>query len=72
MSATAIYEKEQSAPNIETPTSQMTNDQITAAYQKGTETGLKYETVNIEPIEGMTQDMIRGVDISSYIALKNA
>ncbi|WP_311408492.1 glycosyl hydrolase 53 family protein, partial [Liquorilactobacillus uvarum] len=72
VSATAIYEKEQSAPNIETPTSQMTNDQITAAYQKGTETGLKYETVNIEPIEGMTQDMIRGVDISSYIALKNA
>ncbi|KRM96760.1 hypothetical protein FC19_GL000276 [Liquorilactobacillus aquaticus DSM 21051] len=72
VSATAIYEKEQSVPNAEIPTSKMTSDQITAAYQTGTETGLKYENVNIKPIEGMKQDTIRGVDISSYIALKNA
>ena len=56
----------------ETPTSKKTADEITAAYQTGSETGLKYESVKVEKIPGMTDDMIRGVDISTYQALVNA
>ena len=49
----------------ETPTSKKTADEITAAYQNGTETGLKYESVKVEKIPGMTDDMARGVDVST-------
>ncbi|KRL00874.1 glycosyl hydrolase 53 family protein [Liquorilactobacillus capillatus] len=72
VSAEAVYDVVKPTENTATPTSKMTNDQITAAYKNGTETGLKYEQVTIKPIAGMTKDMARGVDISSYIALKNA
>lgn len=54
------------------PTSQMTADEITLAYKTGTDTGLRYEHVKVEPIKGMTDDMIRGVDVGSYQALVNA
>lgn len=46
----------------ETPTSKKTSDEITAAFQTGDETGLKYESVKVEKIAGMTKDIIRGVD----------
>lgn len=54
------------------PTSQMTADEIALAYKTGTDTGLRYEHVKVEPIKGMTDDMIRGVDVGSYQALVNA
>ena len=54
------------------PTSQMTADEINLAYKTGTDTGLRYEHVKVEPIKGMTDDMIRGVDVGSYQALVNA
>lgn len=41
-------------------------------YEYGGEPGLKSQKVNIKKINGMTKDMIRGVDVSSYISLKNA
>ena len=54
------------------PTSQMTDEQIDLAYKTGTNTGLRYDAVTVKPIEGMTDDMIRGVDIGSYQSLINA
>ena len=54
------------------PTSQMTDEQIDLAYKTGTNTGLRYYAVTVRPIEGMTEDMIRGVDIGSYQSLINA
>ena len=54
------------------PTSQMTDEEIDLAYKTGTDTGLRYDSVKVEPIEGMTDDMIRGVDIGSYQSLINA
>ena len=54
------------------PTSQMTDEQIDLAYKTGTNTGLRYDAVTVKPIEGMTEDMIRGVDIGSYQSLINA
>ena len=56
----------------ETPTSKKPADEITAAYQNGTETGLKYESVKVEKIPGMTDDMARGVDVSTYQAMLKA
>ncbi|WP_244661447.1 glycosyl hydrolase 53 family protein, partial [Lactobacillus nasalidis] len=56
----------------ETPTSKKTADEITAAYQNGTETGLKYESVKVEKIPGMSDDMARGVDVSTYQAMLKA
>lgn len=55
-----------------TPASAKTRDQIDLAYQTGAETGLQYDRVNVEKLPGMTDDMIRGVDVSSYQALLNA
>lgn len=55
-----------------TPASDKTKDQINLAYQTGSETGLRYDRVNVEKLPGMTDDMIRGVDVSSYQALLNA
>lgn len=56
----------------ETPSSKKSADEITAAYQNGTETGLKYESVKVEKIPGMTDDMARGVDVSTYQAMLKA
>ena len=52
----------------ETPTSKKTSNEITAAFQ----TGLKYESVKVKKIAGMTKDIIRGGDISTYQSLINA
>lgn len=52
-----------------TPTSKKTADEVALAYQNGTETGARYETVKVDPIPNMKQDTIRGVDVSSYLAL---
>ena len=54
------------------PASEKSADQINLAYETGSETGLQYDKVKIEPVQGVTNDMIRGVDISSYEALLNA
>ena len=64
----------ETTPNVSNgkPTSQMTADEIALAYKTGTDTGLRYEHVKVEPIKGMTDDMIRGVDVGSYQALVNA
>lgn len=60
----------ENAPAIdETPESKKTADEISLAYQKGTETGARYDTVKVQPIANMKQDTIRGVDISSYQSL---
>ena len=52
--------------------SQKTDSQLDLAYQTGSETGTRYDKVTVEKLPGMTEDMIRGVDISSYQALVNA
>lgn len=54
-----------------TPESQKSVDEVKLAYQTGGETGARYETVKVEPINNMNQETIRGVDVSSYIALIN-
>ena len=41
-------------------------------YKYGDDTGLKQQKVTINKVENMTDSTIRGIDISSYIALKNA
>lgn len=41
-------------------------------YKYGDDTGLKDQKVNINKIRNMTASTIRGMDISSYISLKNA
>ena len=41
-------------------------------YQYGTENSLKDEEVTFTKIDGMTKDTVKGVDVSSYIALENA
>jgi arabinogalactan endo-1,4-beta-galactosidase len=70
--ATLVYGEEQgtATPAVnETPASLKSSTEIELAYQKGTESGSRYETVKVEPIDGMKQDTIRGVDLSSYLAL---
>ena len=42
------------------------------SYKYGDDTGLKNKKVNINKIHNMTASTIRGMDISSYISLKNA
>ncbi len=41
-------------------------------YQYGGDTGLKDQKVTIQKVAGMTDSAIRGMDIGSYIALKEA
>lgn len=41
-------------------------------YEYGDDTGLKEQKVTINKIPGMSDSTIRGVDIGSYLALKNA
>lgn len=70
--ATLVYgsEKGSQTENVNmTPTSKKTADEVALAYQNGTETGARYETVKVDPIPNMKQDTIRGVDVSSYLAL---
>lgn len=73
-SATLTYGNavQPSTTTDETPASQKTDKEIALAYQTGSETGLRYDSVKVEKIPGMTDDTIRGVDISSYQALVNA
>lgn len=70
--ATLTWGAAKSAAISHIPASAKTNDQINLAYQTGAETGLQYDRVNVEKLPGMTDDMIRGVDVSSYQALVNA
>ena len=42
------------------------------SYKYGDDTGLKSQKVTIRKVSKMTDSTIRGMDISSYIALKNA
>lgn len=70
--ATLVYGSEMGSntKNVdETPTSKKSADEVSLAYQNGTETGARYETVKVDPIPNMKQDTIRGVDVSSYLAL---
>ncbi|MCC4326793.1 glycosyl hydrolase 53 family protein [Limosilactobacillus reuteri] len=70
--ATLVYGQETGTetPAVnETPASKKSADDISLAYQNGTESGAQYDTVKVSPIEGMKQDTIRGVDVSSYLAL---
>lgn len=41
-------------------------------YKYGDDTGLKQQKVTISKVKNMTDSTIRGIDISSYTALKNA
>ena len=41
-------------------------------YKYGDDTGLKQQKVTINKVANMTDSTIRGIDISSYVALKNA
>ena len=41
-------------------------------YEYGGEPGLKAQKVKIKKIDGMTKDMIRGVDVGSYKELQEA
>lgn len=50
----------------------MTAQEVEDAFKNGTETGLRFEQVKVNKVNGMTDEMIRGVDIGSYLALKNA
>src|SRR5699024_7026388 len=72
--ATLVYGKAEDTTTTEStkPSTEMTADEITNAFKNGTETGLRYDKVVVTPIKGMTNDMIRGVDISSYKSLENA
>ncbi|WKB70603.1 glycosyl hydrolase 53 family protein [Ligilactobacillus ruminis] len=65
-------DNENNAPKKGKPTSQMTAQEVEDAYKNGTETGLRFEQVKVKKVDGMTDEMIRGVDIGSYLALKNA
>ena len=72
--ATLVYGKAEDTTTTEStkPSTEMTADEITNAFKNGTETGLRYDKVVVTPIKEMTNDMIRGVDISSYKSLENA
>ncbi|MCC4440905.1 glycosyl hydrolase 53 family protein [Limosilactobacillus reuteri] len=64
--------KTSSDSNDQVPASEKTSKELQLAYQTGSETGLQYDSVKVEKIPGMTDDMIRGVDVSSYQSLLNA
>lgn len=72
--ATLVYGKAEDTTTTEStqPSTEMTADEITNAFKNGTESGLRYDKVVVTPIKGMTNDMIRGVDITSYKSLENA
>ena len=72
--ATLVYGKASVTSNDEStkPSTEMTAQEVTDAFKNGTETGLRYDKVVVKPIEGMSEDMIRGVDISSYKSLEDA
>ncbi|WP_289700943.1 glycosyl hydrolase 53 family protein, partial [Lactobacillus taiwanensis] len=72
--ATLVFGQETGTNTNESkvPASERTNEQLDLAYKTGTNTGLRYDSVKVEKIPGMTDDMIRGVDVSSYQVLINA
>ena len=72
--ATLVFGQETGTNSNESkvPASERTDEQLDLAYKTGTDTGLRYDSVKVEKIPGMTDDMIRGVDVSSYQALINA
>ncbi len=72
--ATLVFGQETGtkANESKVPASERTDEQLDLAYKTGTDTGLRYDSVKVEKIPGMTDDMIRGVDVSSYQALINA
>lgn len=65
-------DNENAVPKKGKPTNQMTAQEVEDAFKNGTETGLRFEQVKVNKVNGMTDEMIRGVDIGSYLALKNA
>ena len=72
--ATLVFGQETGTNSNESkvPASERTDEQLDLAYKTGTNTGLRYDSVKVEKIPGMTDDMVRGVDVSSYQALINA
>ena len=72
--ATLVFGQETGtkANESKVPASERTDEQLDLGYKTGTNTGLRYDSVKVEKIPGMTDDMIRGVDVSSYQALINA
>ena len=72
--ATLVFGQETGTNTNESkvPASERTDEQLDLAYKTGTDTGLRYDSVKVEKIPGMTDDMVRGVDVSSYQALINA
>lgn len=70
--ATLTWGAAKSTANDKTPASQKTAEELNLAYKTGTDTGLRYDSVTVEKIPNMSDDMIRGVDISSYQSLINA
>ena len=72
--ATLVFGQETGTNSNESkvPASERTDEQLDLAYKTGTDTGLRYDSVKVEKIPGMTDDMVRGVDVSSYQALINA
>ena len=54
------------------PANEMTAEEIKASYENGTNTGLSQVGVNVGPVKGMKENTIRGVDVSSYLALRDA
>ena len=72
--ATLVFGQETGTNSNESkvPASERTDEQLDLAYKTGTNTGLRYDSVKVEKIPGMIDDMVRGVDVSSYQALINA
>ncbi|WP_373892434.1 glycosyl hydrolase 53 family protein [Weissella confusa] len=56
----------------DTPTEDTTSNVKSDPFQTGEDTGLKQQQVTINKVPNMTSDTIRGVDVSSYEALKEA
>lgn len=70
--ATLTWGAAKSTANDKTPASRKTAEELNLAYKTGTDTGLRYDSITVEKIPNMSDDMIRGVDISSYQSLINA
>ena len=63
---------DEKAPTTGKSTSQMTAQEVDDAFKNGTETGLRFEQVKVNKVNGMKNETIRGLDVSSYVALKRA
>lgn len=76
-SATLVYGKPTNNNVVNTntngvPSTSMTTQQIEQAYKTGSCNGLRYDNVVIKPVQGVTNNTIRGVDVSCYMALQKA